>query len=153
MRIRRLTTVDLPQLAEIESQTRSPWPVAELTDELQQGRDYVYVAESLEGDRAEIEGWYKAQVVPPEAELHKIAVLRAVRRQGIGQKLLDHLIGKLVKEGCSVLYLEVRSKNNQAVGFYRKNGFYEVGLRRGYYREPVDDALLMQRDITQPGIS
>jgi [ribosomal protein S18]-alanine N-acetyltransferase len=77
-----------------------------------------------------------------EAELESIVVARKNRRQGVGRALSDWLLHALaVKE----VRLEVRESNAAARSMYAAMGFEEVGLRRGYYSQPVEDAILMLR--------
>ena len=74
-----------------------------------------------------------------EAEILNLAVDPAFRGRGVGALLLQHLLD----QGFSKIYLEVRSSNHSAVGFYRRAGFAEVGRRRAYYSDPAEDALVM----------
>lgn len=78
------------------------------------------------------------------AELESVAVRNEMRRQGVGQALC-HAVGEWCRaQGATVLELEVRAANAGAGALYGRLGFERVGLRRGYYRDPVDDALLMR---------
>jgi [ribosomal protein S18]-alanine N-acetyltransferase len=88
-------------------------------------------------------GFAVAAVVGTEAELESIAVEAAAQGRGIGRALMLELIHRLEGSGVGEIGLEVRGSNVAAIGLYSRVGFREVGRRRGYYREPVEDAVLM----------
>lgn len=94
-----------------------------------------------------IVGWCSAATCFPEAELLKLTVKKAKRSQGIGQMLLEHLTNDLIEKGYATLFLEVRAKNLPALNLYLKNGFVETGLRRDYYKDPNDDALILHKKL------
>ena len=75
-------------------------------------------------------------------ELENIVVAATARRRGIGQRLLGELIQQVRSTQCSEISLEVRESNRDARSLYRKAGFEEVGLRRNYYSNPPEDAIL-----------
>jgi ribosomal-protein-alanine N-acetyltransferase len=75
-------------------------------------------------------------------ELENIVVAETARRRGIGQRLLGELIEQVRSTQGSEISLEVRQSNHDALSLYRKAGFEEVGLRRGYYSNPPEDAIL-----------
>jgi ribosomal-protein-alanine N-acetyltransferase len=92
-------------------------------------------------------GFAVACVVTQQAELEMIAVAGAAQRQGIAQRLFAALGEELLSTGVTVVALEVRSSNRPALGLYRRLGFQETGLRRRYYADPVEDAVLMSLQI------
>ena len=65
------------------------------------------------------------------------------RRRGIARRLLTHLMADATAQGCEGIALEVRVSNFAAQGLYRAHGFRLAGLRRGYYRDTGEDALVM----------
>lgn len=77
------------------------------------------------------------------AELESVVVAAGVRRQGTGRMLLQELKQWSQSRGATELVLEVRA-SSEAVGFYLALGFEQIGRRRSYYRNPVDDAVLMR---------
>lgn len=96
----------------------------------------------------EIAGFAVSKLIHAEsetlAELESVVVRSTMRRRGIGQALC-HAVGEWCRaQGATELELEVRAGNAGAVGLYRRLGFEPTGLRRAYYREPVEDALLMR---------
>ncbi len=90
-----------------------------------------------------------AQTVLDEGYIGNVAVRPAFRRQGIAGAMLMEL-EKLARErSLSFLTLEVRAGNVPAIALYEKHGYSRVGLRRGYYSDPREDAILMTK--TLPG--
>ena len=96
----------------------------------------------FDGDK--LIGFVNGSFAFEEGELLNIAVEEDYRRQGIAQMLFDTLFQHFTDMGVEKIFLEVREKNTPAVGFYKKNGFAEVGLRKNYYREPTDHAVIMK---------
>lgn len=92
-------------------------------------------------------GYYVARMIPPEVELLLIAVATTSGRRGIGGQLLRHLYQQVLRHGCETCFLEVRAGNQTAINFYLKHGFTRLGLRKRYYRNPVEDAVLMSCDL------
>lgn len=89
-------------------------------------------------------GFAVASLLPPQAELETIAVAASCQRQGLGRRLFNSLACELQAAGAHGIDLEVRNSNHAALGFYRSLGFVKTGLRRGYYADPPDDAVLMR---------
>ena len=71
-----------------------------------------------------------------------MAVAAELVRRGIGTKLVGALISRARSEAAAAILLEVRESNLAARGLYERQGFREVGRRRGYYADPVEDAIL-----------
>ena len=92
-------------------------------------------------------GYLLASVLSPEGELFRIGVCPEYRRMGIGGKLMEAFLSQAGALGCDTLFLEVRSKNESAISLYRRCGFLDCGLRKKYYHQPEDDALLMKAEI------
>ena len=92
-------------------------------------------------------GYLLASVLAPEGELFRIGVCPEHRRMGIGGKLMEGFLSQAGALGCGTLFLEVRSKNESAISLYRRCGFSDCGLRKKYYHQPEDDALLMKAEI------
>ena len=83
-----------------------------------------------------------------EGELVDIAVSPAYRKMGLGQMLMTALLTEAANRGTAQVFLEVRQSNTPARTLYEKNGFTAIGLRKKYYKEPVEDAVLMQCCLT-----
>ena len=87
-------------------------------------------------------GFLVAQHLTPEWELENIVVAAAERRKGLGKRLLDALLTAARETNSSCVFLEVRASNAAARSLYEKAGFERTGLRKSYYTNPAEDAVL-----------
>lgn len=94
-----------------------------------------------------------AAVLADNCELRRMAVHPSVRRSGLARDLLRAVIDHARQSGCSRIELEVAASNEPALALYRSHAFEVVGRRRGYYREPLDDALLMNLELARASAS
>ena len=81
------------------------------------------------------------------AELESVVVAVGARRKGVGRALCEDVFAWCRLEGAGEVELEVRSASTGAVGLYERLGFRVEGMRKGYYREPYDDAVLMRLEF------
>ena len=86
------------------------------------------------------------RIIPPEGEIYRIAVKAEKRQRGIGYRILSYALKTERGRGLETVFLEVRSRNDAARALYRAHGFSEVGLRKAYYKNPDDDAIVMLLD-------
>jgi ribosomal-protein-alanine N-acetyltransferase len=100
-----------------------------------------WVAEE-EPRASEVLAFLVAHRIDTEWELENIVVAGTVRRQGVGARLLSEFIAHARAERGSGIFLEVRESNQSARAFYRKAGFEETGLRKSYYSNPPEDAIV-----------
>lgn len=95
-----------------------------------------------------IVGYIVARVVGgEEAEILNLAVDPAHRRRGVGRILVDSVVAHCRRGGVRRIFLEVRVSNASAAALYASAGFVTVARRRGYYRHPPEDALVMCCDL------
>jgi [ribosomal protein S18]-alanine N-acetyltransferase len=150
VRIRPMAAADVDPVLAIErtSETAPHWGMAAYTRNLEDSgasalRRVALVAE-VNGAVAGL-GMVRILAAPDggEAELETIVVAAEWRRRGIGAALMRGLLDSARVQGARRLYLEVRASNSAAIGLYRRLGMEETGRRRGYYRDPEEDALLM----------
>lgn len=87
------------------------------------------------------------RMVSDEAEILNLAVNSEQRRRGIGSRLLEIMVEACKSAGVKKIFLEVRESNSGARKFYSRMGFKEDGRRRQYYRQPVEDALVLLRTV------
>ena len=78
-----------------------------------------------------------------QGELANLAITPALRRSGLGSHLLRQVMRVAKEGGVEKLFLEVRESNQAAIDLYHRFGFNDVGLRRGYYQNPKEDARVM----------
>ena len=97
---------------------------------------------------AQVIGFVVARTVADEGEILNIAVHPAFRRQGVASALLIAVLQRLSSSAVTRIFLELRVSNLHARALYERNGFVTSGVRKAYYRDPVEDALQMQRNLT-----
>ena len=133
----------VPQVAQLETLCFSdPWSEKSVASELTNPLSCWLVA--LEGDR--VAGYVGSQTVLDETDMMNIAVHPDFRRRGIAQALVEALIRELSERGSHKLTLEVRVSNENAISLYKKLGFVQVGLRKNYYRNPKEDAMILGKE-------
>lgn len=142
--IREMKPADIDGAAEIESSCRSRWNPVQIRGELQRVGGIHLVATDDPGHT--IVGWCCGLAAGDEAELLKLTVAPANRRQGVGSSLLTELC-RCWRKKARTIYLEVRSSNAGAAALYIKEGFVPAGRRPDYYSNPVEDALLFKKDL------
>lgn len=137
--LRRMTEEDIPGVAAIEAELFSDaWSEASLESMVSGAcdRGYVYSGEE------EILAYCLIQQVLDEGEILRIATAPRYQRQGLADQLLRGILQEL--SGVTLWNLEVRESNTAAIHLYEKQGFQFIGMRKNYYREPTENALLMQ---------
>jgi ribosomal-protein-alanine N-acetyltransferase len=117
-----------------------PWTLPLFMSELNLRTSRVYVAARVAGD---IVGYAGLMVAGEEAHVTTIAVDPAWQRHKIGSRLMARLIRSTLDQGCRHLTLEVRMSNVGAQAMYRRFGFVPAGVRKNYYAETREDALIM----------
>ena len=146
--IREMEIDDLSQVMEIENATFAvPWTEMGYFSFLMREDTLFLVAE----EEGKILGYCGLLMVLDEGDITNVAVEKSRRGQGIGEALVRELAARAARRGIALLHLEVRQSNQAARGLYRKLGFLEDGLRKGYYEEPREDSVLMTlREDTVP---
>jgi len=139
---------DLPQVHTIEHLIyRDPWSISSLSYELKNSDAILEVATSRES----IIGYVCIRSILDVTHILKITVLPEFRRSGVAFHLLEKALQKLRQVKGENLYvtLEVRESNNAAISLYEKSGFKENGRRKGYYKSPDEDAVIMGQEINK----
>lgn len=142
--IRPMEALDLAACAAIEATALDAWSLDQLQEELTSPAARLFVAQL---PPKQIAGLAVFQLAAGEASLCSITVDPAFHRQGIGRRLLLQSLALLRQQGAESCYLEVRSQNQAAQGLYSSLGFAAAGRRRGFYKNPADDALVMSLDL------
>jgi [ribosomal protein S18]-alanine N-acetyltransferase len=84
-------------------------------------------------------------LVAEQAHINNLAVLPELRGRGLGTQLLEAITQEAARLGASMLTLEVRHSNDAARRLYERAGFYQDGVRKNYYTNPIEDALILSR--------
>ena len=98
----------------------------------------------MRNEAGKLIGYFILQEIVDEMHLLKIAVDENFHGQGYGRLLMDKAVEVAREAEMESVLLEVRSSNEPAVGLYRKTGFATIGVRKGYYVDPKEDALVMR---------
>lgn len=126
----------------------TPWPRKLFEEEIDRVFSDALVAVS-EG-AGEVLGYAICWIVADEAHLLNIAVRPDARERGVGSGLLRNCIRRGARSGASRIHLEVRAGNRAALRMYERDGFAFEGVRRGYYTDTGEDAILLSRDLGEP---
>ncbi|HEY1181995.1 MAG TPA: ribosomal protein S18-alanine N-acetyltransferase [Rhodocyclaceae bacterium] len=141
-----MTLAHLDAVVDIESVSHlTPWTRGNFADSLAAGH-----AASVVLEEGAVAAYAVAMPLPGEAELLNITVAPEVRRHGVGRELLAHVLDAARTQGAERIFLEVRASNLPARALYRRSGFAEVGLRKGYYASTDnqrEDAVLMAKEL------
>lgn len=127
--LRKMTTADIASVVAIDQLvTISPWNEKLYADCLGVGYDCWVLTEDKQ-----VIGFGILSSAAAEAHILNLAILPAKQRQGLGQKMLQHLLEIAKMQGAEEIFLEVRPSNLPAIALYTKFNFVEVGIRKGYY--------------------
>lgn len=139
VQLRKMTAADVEALTAIEqtcfSDAWSERMVRDLADSIW---DEVWVLEA-----EDILGYINYRFIAGEGELMRIAVLPEYRGRGYSKVLMDAMMEAAAKNQITDLTLEVRAGNESAIGLYKAYGFAEEAVRKKYYHNPTEDALIM----------
>jgi len=138
--IRKLAKSDVPAVLAIlqESPEAAAWSQESLL-QLASADPTAWIAEMNGG----VAGFLIGRIAGDEFEILNMAVSRALRRSGIGSNLLESALEFSRIAGSASAYLEVRASNAPAIALYARHGFTECGRRAQYYRDPIEDAVLL----------
>jgi [ribosomal protein S18]-alanine N-acetyltransferase len=121
------------------------WTRSGYQSELADTRYRYYVI--AEGPAGELLGWAGIRILDAEAEILTVGVVPAARRAGIARRMLDVLLAEAIRRGAAEVFLEVRVDNAAARALYLREGFEEIGIRRGYYDAGRVDAVTMRKEL------
>ena len=141
--VRFAVKVDHLQMGEIEKRCfRHPWSVKAF-DEFAENGGVILVA----GAPGTVLGHILVSFAADEGAIAKLGVDPSVWRQGVASALFRQLEKEAAKRGVTKLFLEVRVSNAGAIALYEKTGFKAVGRRRGFYQDPLEDAIVYRKDL------
>lgn len=140
MEIRRSLPKDASQIAKAELDIfTDPWSEEDIVSVISTEGSMCYTALS-DGD---VISYVIGRQISPEGEIYRIATLPSHRRRGLAYRLLDYAVKCERGRGLESLFLEVREKNTAARALYSSYGFREIGIRKNYYKNPTDNAIIM----------
>lgn len=144
---RRMTLEDIPNVMVIEHEAFTlPWTETAFRNELTNNLFARYMVMEYEGNPIGYAGMW---TIVDEAHVTNIAILKAYRGRKLGDRLLDELMNAASTIGMLRMTLEVRVSNIVARSLYEKKGFISAGLRKGYYSDNHEDAMIMWADLPQ----
>ena len=139
--IRFMTVEDLPAVMAVEEDAFStPWDSAIFKSEITSNQFAHYLVYEIDDV---IIGYCGLWVVMDEAQITNIAIHSSFRGKSLGEQLLRYVLAFTKQMGVTKLSLEVRVSNRVAQNLYRKVGFQEGGIRKNYYSDNLEDALVM----------
>jgi ribosomal-protein-alanine N-acetyltransferase len=121
--------------------SRNQYQALFVTTSGQKSERLAWVVED-ESEAPRIWAFLVARCVDTEWELENIVVAETARRRGVGTRLLEEFVAQARAQQGRGIFLEVRESNQSARALYRKAGFEETGLRKSYYSNPLEDAIL-----------
>ncbi len=146
MRLRKMRIEDLPDVLDIEAKNyKFPWSEGIFIDCIKSPNYSCWVCEELDV----IVGYSIVSILAGEAHIMNINVDPDIQKQGVGSKLLENMI-ELARKKAETIMLEVRPSNEIAVSLYKKRGFNEIGVRKGYYPAENgrrEDAVMLALDL------
>lgn len=143
MKIIPMNESHVAQVAALEKQCFSdPWSENSVASELENPLSLWLIAE----EDGAVCGYVGSQTVLDETDMMNIAVRPDCRRKGIAAALIAELVSRLKARGSRVLRLEVRESNFSAITLYEALGFTQLGLRKNYYRNPKENALILGKE-------
>lgn len=142
--IREMDRSHVPQVLEIERACYpAPWSESAFNHEMTSESSVDLVAMAGETVAGFLVGWIAADQV----HVANIAVTAGHRRRGVGTAMMLRLLGEAVRRGCTSSSLEVRESNLAARSMYSRLGYHAVALRKSYYSNPAEDAVVMVKDL------
>ena len=120
-----------------------PWSKDSLLYELGENPMATYVVAEMDGH---VVGYVGVWSIVDEGHITNVAVSPNYRRKNVGSLLIYHMLKATMQAGLVRHTLEVRAGNAAAQALYRKFGFEEAGVRKGYYQDNGEDAIIMWRD-------
>lgn len=144
--IRKMTHKDIDDILKIEQDSfPDPWPTQAFLECLVHDDCYALCCQMTDG----IVGYAIGRGIFEEFHIYNVALHQSHRRKGYGSYLMSTLMSIYASEHFSY-FLEVRKSNESAIAFYESFHFKVIDVRKSYYRNPVEDALVMKLSIASP---
>lgn len=141
----KMTTEHIKDVHKIEEDCFSiPWSEKSFYDEITKNKLAIYIVLKLD---EEIVGYGGMWHVITEGHITNVAIKKEYRGKGLGNKIIDGLIDIAKQREMIGITLEVRASNQVAQSLYKKKGFMITGVRKEYYDDNKEDAILMWKDL------
>ncbi len=145
IQFRKMTEADIQHIVEIEEEAfTTPWSYDAFYNELTNNHFACYLIMDI---GQEVAGYGGMWVLLDEAHVTNVAVRHDYRGNKLGERLMSELMKTAKFLGAKRMTLEVRESNEIAQNLYRKLGFYRAGVRKGYYSDNQEDALVMWAEL------
>ena len=144
--IRRISENDIEAVAVLEAEIfPDPWSAKSIKDTYEQ--NHALILGAYQDDT--LIGYVIFYYVLDEGEIARIAVSPSYRRQGVAEQIFVGLLDFCAKKDVDRILLDVRISNEPAIAFYRKSGFTDDGIRKNFYDNPKEHALLMSASVAR----
>ncbi|MEG1931146.1 MAG: ribosomal protein S18-alanine N-acetyltransferase [Anaerovorax sp.] len=143
LQIKQAERDHIDQLAQLDKLCfAQPWSRASFQKEIEENQLALYLVAEIDGETVGYAGLWK---VGDEGHITNVAVHPHYRKRGIGKALMAVLVDFTEKQGVNFYTLEVRASNEKAIGLYKQFGFEAAGLRKKYYGDNQEDAIIMNK--------
>ena len=150
--IRKVAAADVPTIEDIAKACElAPWASSDYLSELSRP-DSIFLKAAL-GDTS-CSGFILGRIIPGviqdtglDSEIYNIGVRPVHQHEGIGSRLMDSFLEECRNRSVNCVWLEVRSGNFGAISFYSKHLFEVMAVRKSFYRDPVEDAIVMRSNL------
>jgi len=134
---------DLVEISEDSYQHGSPWKKVDFERIIIQDHVFVLLVEINQ----KIIGFLCGGITPFESEIYNIAIRPYYKRKGVASGLIHEMKRMLIPIQIDEIFLEARKSNVGAIKLYEKMGFEEVGIRKNYYTDPAEHALILKCSV------
>ncbi len=142
MIFRRMQETDLDKVVWLEKEIfTTPWSRTSFQESLEKTYSYFFVAQEKE-----VVGYCGIHNLGGDGEITNVAVDKNWRKKHVAHSMLEFAMHEAEKEGVEAFTLEVRVSNTPAIKLYEKLGFVNQGIRKNFYQNPVEDAIVMWKN-------
>lgn len=155
--LRKIEEADIAAIVKLEEELfADPWDARVFREEIAQRSEFY---KEVGGEKketkhsylleyqGEIVGFFLGWAIFDEYTVMNIGISKRYQGRGLGSYLFRHLLVKAAELYCFTIYLEVRVSNISAIKLYKKFHFENIGIRKGYYQHPLEDARVMSLDL------
>lgn len=142
--VSKLSSIDVKSISLMEEKYFVPaWSESMISSEKDDKNSLFLVCKDSEN----VLGYISFKYVLDEGEINRVCVDEAHRNKKIASYLMDSVMDFCKEKNILKIFLEVRQSNCKAINLYKKYGFYEYSVRKAYYRDNKEDAILMMKDM------